>query len=57
MTQMWRGTRGRGRPKDKWLDGVEGVLSSRGLDVEQGMIQARDRVAWRGVVRGAGLSD
>ena len=49
------GRRGRGRPKDKWIDGVEGVLISRGLDVERGMIQARDRDAWKGFVRGARL--
>ena len=51
------GTRGRGKPKGKWLDGVKGVLWNRGLDVEQGMIKARDRDAWRGFVRGARLGD
>ena len=48
------GTRARGRPKWRWLDGVSDILGNRGLSLDEGMMVARDRDAWKGVVYGRG---
>jgi len=41
------GVRPRGRPKIRWMDGVERALDVRGVTVEQGRESARDRGEWR----------
>ena len=38
------GTRGRGRPKGRWVDGVKDVMRERGFSLEQGTRVAGDRV-------------
>ena len=44
------GVRPRGRPRRRWMDGVEGALDARGLSVEQGRESARDREGWKMIV-------
>ena len=46
------GARGRGRPRFRWMDGVRGALSERGLSVLDARELVLDRVEWRRVVRG-----
>ena len=44
------GTRRRGRPNWRWKDGVKGILSGRGLSMQEGERSARNRVKWNDVV-------
>ena len=44
------GKRGRGRPQRRWRDEVRDLLLGRGLSERKGMILARDRDAWGGMV-------
>ena len=44
------GTRRRGRPIWMWKDGVKGILSGRGLSMQEGERSARNRVKWNDVV-------
>jgi hypothetical protein len=44
------GTRRRGRPKERWIDGVRRSMTSRGLREED----TRDRDRWRNLVLGEG---
>ena len=45
------GNRPRGRPKFGWMDGVRKALGGRGMTVEQGRQNARDRRGWEAIVR------
>jgi hypothetical protein len=42
------GTRRRGRPKDRWIDGVRRSMTNHGLTEED----TRDREKWRNLVLG-----
>ncbi len=42
----------RGRPRRRWMEGVERALGLRGMSVEQGRESASDRREWRAVVSG-----
>jgi hypothetical protein len=44
------GTRRRGRPKEKWIDGVRRSMTNHGLTEED----TRDRDRWRNLVLGEG---
>jgi hypothetical protein len=44
------GTRRRGRPKDRWIDGVRQSMTNHGLAEED----TRDRDRWRNLVLGEG---
>ena len=44
------GNRGRGRPQRRWRDEVKDLLLGRGLSEREGMMLARDRDAWGGMV-------
>jgi hypothetical protein len=44
------GTRRRGRPKERWLDGARRSMTNRGLTEED----TRDRDRWRNLVSGEG---
>jgi hypothetical protein len=44
------GTRRRGRPKERWIDGVRRSMTSHGLTEED----TRDRDRWRNLVLGEG---
>ena len=46
------GTRGRGRPRRRWRDGVKEALSMKGLNIQEGERRARDRRMWSDVVYG-----
>ena len=46
------GRRKRGKPKQRWLDGVEGLLKRRGIGLCTGKKWARDRKAWKRKVWG-----
>ena len=41
----------RGRPRLGWMDGVRRALQERGMDVREAKERARNRNAWRVVVR------
>ncbi len=45
-----RGIRPRGRPRMGWLDSVKRALGARGMSVEQGRVDVRDRNEWRAIV-------
>jgi hypothetical protein len=45
-----QGTRRRGRPKERWIDGVRQSMTNHGLTVED----TRDRDRWRNLVLGEG---
>ncbi len=47
-----RGARLRGRPERGWMEGVGRALGVRGLSLEQGRENARDRREWRAIVNG-----
>ena len=44
------GNRGRGRPQRRWRDEVKDLLLGRGLNEREGMMLAKDRDAWGGMV-------
>ena len=44
------GGRLRGRPRLRWMDGVNVVLSDRGMTVEAARQYAKDRKEWRALV-------
>jgi hypothetical protein len=44
------GTRRRGRPKERWLDGVRQSMTNHGLTEED----SRDRDRWRSLILGEG---
>jgi hypothetical protein len=44
------GTRRRGRPKERWIDGVRRSMTNHGLREED----TRDRDRWRNIVLGGG---
>ena len=44
------GNRGKGRPQKRWRDEVKDLLLGRGLSEREGMMLARDRDAWGGMV-------
>ena len=44
------GSRGKGRPQRGWRDEVKDLLLERGLSEREGMMLARDRDAWGGMV-------
>jgi hypothetical protein len=44
------GTRRRGRPKERWIDGVRRIVTNHGLTKED----TRDRDRWRNLVLGEG---
>ncbi|MCP3679428.1 MAG: hypothetical protein GY782_03855 [Gammaproteobacteria bacterium] len=46
------GTRGRGRPRFRWRDGVGKYLREGGLSWEEGRLLTGDRVTWRRFVLG-----
>ncbi len=46
------GTRGRGRPRCRWKDGVGKFLREGGLSWEEGRLLTGDRVTWRRFVLG-----
>jgi len=48
MFGMGNGTKGRGRPRRKWLDEV---VETTGLRLQQLKEAVRDRMGWRDVVR------
>ena len=50
MNSDIEGTRLRGRPKLGWMDGVARALRERGMSVEQGRENARDRRVWKMVM-------
>ena len=41
------GNRGRGRPKRRWMDGVKGCLSDRGLSIPEAKECTKDGREWR----------
>ena len=41
----------RGRPRLGWMDGVNVALGNRGMTVEAALQCAKDRKAWRALVR------
>ena len=43
------GTRGRGRPRLRWIDGVKSACNERGLTLEMAKEVCRDRNSWRSV--------
>ena len=47
------GRRARGRPRKRWLDGVQEALEKRGLDIQEVRDCVTDRSEWRNVCRGA----
>ena len=42
--------RRRGRPRRRWMDGVKGCLSDRGLTIPEGKACVKDRREWRHIV-------
>ena len=46
------GNRERGRPRRRWMDGVKGCLSDRGLSIPEAKECVKDRREWRRIVRG-----
>ena len=48
-TSEVRGTRGRGRPRLRWIDGVKSACHDRGLTLEMAKEVCRDRSVWRSV--------
>ena len=46
------GDRGRGRPRRRWMDGVIGCLSERGLSIPEAEECVKDRREWRRIVGG-----
>ena len=44
------GNKGRGRPQRRWRDEVKVLLLGRKLSKKEGMVLARDRDAWAGMV-------
>ena len=47
-----RGVRGRGRPRKCWLNGVQEVLTKKGLDIQEARVCVQDRCEWRRICRG-----
>ena len=43
---------GRNRPRRRWMDGVKGCLSERGLSILEAKECVIDRREWRRIVRG-----
>ena len=43
----------RGRPRRRWMDGVKGCLSERGLSIPEAKECVKDRREWRRIVGGA----
>ena len=41
------GNRGRGRPRRRWMDGVKGCVSDRGLTTPEAKECVKDRREWR----------
>ena len=41
------GVRPRGRPRKRWMEGVNEAIRSRGHDIEQANLCVNDRVSWR----------
>src|SRR5215470_15000758 len=50
---MVRESRGRGRPKRRWMDGVKEVIAMRGVG-DDGRELVVDRLGWKVIVYGAG---
>lgn len=50
MNSCMSGNRPRGRPRLRWKDGVERVLTGRGMTVEEARVCANDRDVWRAIV-------
>lgn len=48
-TSEVRGTRGRGRPRLRWIDGVKSACNDRGLTLEMAKEVCMDRNVWRSV--------
>ena len=46
------GNRRRGRPRRRWMDGVKGCLSERGLSIPEAEECVKDRREWRRIVGG-----
>ena len=46
------GNRRRGRPRRRWMDGVNGCLSESGLSIPEAKECVKDRREWRRVVGG-----
>ena len=44
--------RGRGRPRRRWMDGVKGCLSERGLIIPEAEECVKDRREWRRIIGG-----
>ena len=51
------GDRGRGRPRRRWMDGVKGCLSDRGLTIPEAKECIEDRREWRRIVGGGDVDD
>ena len=51
MNAKVNGRGARGRPRLGWMDGVKRALQDRGMDVREARERARDRNAWRAIVR------
>ena len=51
MNAKVNGRGARGRPRLGWMDGVKRALQDRGMDVREARERARDRNAWRVIVR------
>ena len=44
------GNRGRGRPRRRWIDGVQGCLSDRRLTIPEAQECLKHRREWRRIV-------
>ena len=51
------GNRKRGRPRRRWMDGVKGCLSERGLSIPEAEKCVKDRREWRRIVGGGDIDD
>ena len=49
-SQAREGNRGRGRPRRRWMDGVKGCLSDRGVSIPEAKECIKD--TWRRIVGG-----
>ena len=47
-----KGNRGRGIPRRRWMDGVNGCLSDRGLIFPKAKECVKDRREWKRIVGG-----
>ena len=46
MNSCVSGSRPRGRPRFRWKDGVERLLTGRGMTVEEARVCANDKAVW-----------